>query len=191
MKTNVERKTESHIVNGLAVQAIGQAAEEVATDPSKGLTRWQVHTSWLGGARSETRVEGYEIGGQRVKKDFRIQTDEPLELFGTNQAPNPQEVLMAALNSCMTVGYVALCALEGIELEEVSIESSGNLDLRGFFALDPAIKPGYEEIEYRIRVKGNGTPEQFQKIHEKVQATSPNYFNLSQPVRLKGELLAG
>ncbi|HKY62218.1 MAG TPA: OsmC family protein [bacterium] len=189
MKTNVERKAETQTVNGIDVEALGQAAEEIATDPIKGQTRWQVRTSWLGGTRSETRVEGYEIGGQRVKKDFRIQTDEPLELFGTNQAPNPQELLMAALNACMTVGYAALCALEGIELEELSIESQGDLDLRGFFALDPSIKPGYEEIGYRIRVKGKGTPEQFQKIHERVQATSPNYFNISQPVRLKGDLV--
>ncbi|HEX5034399.1 MAG TPA: OsmC family protein, partial [bacterium] len=129
MKTNVERKTENPTVNGIDVGALGQAAEEIARDPAKGLTRWQVRTSWLGGTRSETRVEGYEIGGQRVKKDFRIQTDEPLELFGTNQAPNPQELLMAALNACMTVGYAALCALEGIELEELSIECHGDLDL--------------------------------------------------------------
>jgi hypothetical protein len=30
--------------------------------------------------------------------------------------------------------------------------------------------------------------EQFQEIHENVIKTSPNYFNVSQPVRLDGEL---
>ena len=53
-------------------------------------------TSWKGGARTETRVEVYKIGGQNVEKDFVISTDEPLELGGTNTQANPQETFMAA-----------------------------------------------------------------------------------------------
>jgi uncharacterized OsmC-like protein len=134
-------------------------------------------------------VDAYEIGGKRVKKNFQIRTDEPLELFGANQYPNPQEVLMAALNACMTVGYVALSSLEGIELEEVRIEADGEIDLRGFFALDPNIKPGYDQINYTVHIKGNGSPEQFQKIHERVIATSPNRFNIANPIKLNSTLV--
>jgi hypothetical protein len=39
-----------------------------------------------------------------------------------------------------------------------------------------------------VRISGNGTPQQFKEIHENVMKTSPNYFNLSQPVRLDGKL---
>ena len=73
-----------------------------------------------------------------MQKDFTIRVDEPLELCGTNQFPNPQEYLLAALNACMIVGYVAACALEGITLQELRIETSGDIDLRGFLGLDPA-----------------------------------------------------
>ncbi|HSA60436.1 MAG TPA: OsmC family protein [bacterium] len=177
------------IVNGIDVDALSGAIGEVAKDPAKGQTRWRVATSWKGGTRTETQVEGYEIGGQYVKKNFQIRTDEPLELGGTNLAPNPQETLMSALNACMTVGYSALCALEGIELEELRIETQGDIDLRGFFGLDPSVKPGYDEIQYTVHIKGNGTPEQFRKIHEAVCATSPNRFNIANPIRLKADLV--
>jgi uncharacterized OsmC-like protein len=95
---------------------------------------------------------------------------------------------MAALNACMTVGYVAGAAVNGITLNKLEIETTGQLDLRGFLGIDPNVKPGYESIQYVVRIAGNGTPEQFRQIHENVIKTSPNYFNVSRPVRLEAEL---
>jgi len=189
MSSIAKKETENPTINGIDVTALSDSIQEVAQDSSKALTRWGVTTSWKGGTRTETKVKGYEIAGQYVEKDFSIQTDEPLELGGTNRDANPQETLMAALNACMTVGYVALCALEGIELEELRIETKGDIDLRGFFGLDTNIKPGYDEITYQVHIKGNGTPEQFQKIHEAVCATSPNRFNIANPIKLKAQLV--
>jgi hypothetical protein len=45
---------------------------------------------------------------------------------------NPQENLIAALNACLTVGYVAQCAVRGITLESLAIETNGEMDLRGY-----------------------------------------------------------
>lgn len=183
------KKTEHKIVNGIDVTSMLQNIEEVKQDANKASSRWFVTTSWQGGTKTKTHVSGYEIGGEHINKDFTIQTDEPLELGGTNENANPQETLMAAFNSCMTVGYAALCAVEGIELEELSIETSGDIDLRGFFGIDPNIKPGYEQLQYKVHIKGNGTPEQFQKIHEAVCATSPNRYNMANSIKLNGELV--
>jgi len=95
---------------------------------------------------------------------------------------------MAALNACLTVGYAAVAATMGVTLETLQIDTAGQLDLRGFLGLDASVSPGYETIRYVVRVKGNGTPEQFQQIHETVMKTSPNYFNITRPVRLDARL---
>jgi uncharacterized OsmC-like protein len=124
-----------------------------------------------------------------VHRHFTIDADEPFELLGRNTAPNPQELLMTALNACITVGYVAGAAMKGIALEKVEIETSGALDLRGFLGIDATVRPGYEAIRYVVRLKGDGTPEQFQEIHEAVMRTSPNYFNVARPVRIDAELV--
>jgi uncharacterized OsmC-like protein len=88
----------------------------------------------------------------------------PFELLGSNTASNPQELLMAALDACITVGYVAGAAAKGITLEKLEIETAGALDLRGFLGIDPSVRPGYEAIRYVVRIKGNGTPAQFQEL---------------------------
>jgi uncharacterized OsmC-like protein len=175
-------------VNGLDVDALRGIIEEVKKDPSKGVVEFKVKTGWKGQARSETAVQSYKLGGKEIKRRFTINADEPLELLGENTSANPQELLMAALNACITVGYVAGAAVNGITLSRLEIETTGRLDLRGFLGLDPKIKPGYESLQYVVRIAGNGTAEQFKEIHDNVIETSPNYFNLSQPVKLDAKL---
>ena len=87
------------------------------------------------------------------------------------------------------VGYVAQCAVRGITLESLAIETGGEIDLRGFLGIDPAVKRGYESLPYMVRVKGNSTKQQFAEIHKAVMATSPNFYNLSRPVALKPTLV--
>jgi uncharacterized OsmC-like protein len=179
------KTVEPTVVNGINVDDLLALIEGVRRNAAKGKTNWRVTTTWQGQTRSRAQVEGFEIGGERVPRRFAIDIDEPCELGGTNRFANPQEHLLAALNACMTVGYVAQCAVRGITLENLQIETDGDIDLRGFLGIDPAVPPGYEQLNYTVRIKGNGTKEQFAEIHEAVMATSPNFHNVSRPVDLK------
>lgn len=182
---------EKNIVNGIDTEALSRAVEAITLDPTKGQTSWKVTSHWRGGTRSDASVQACSIGGQQISKDFTIKVDEPYELCGTNQFANPQEYLLAALNACMIVGYTAVCALKGIALEELRIDSDGDIDLRGFLAIDPLVKPGYDSLRYTVYIKGDATPEQFAEVHEIVKATSPNRFNLGTAIALNSELKIG
>jgi len=181
-------KTKITTVNGLDVDALRQVIDEVKKDPAKGIVEFKVKTDWKGRTRSETTVDGYKLGGEKIKRRFTISADEPFELLGENTSANPQELLMGALNACITVGYVAGAAVNGITLTKLEIETSGQLDLRGFLGLDANVKPGYESLQSIVYIAGNGTAEQFQQIHDNVMKTSPNYFNISRPVRIDATL---
>jgi uncharacterized OsmC-like protein len=179
------------LVNGIDVSAVEQLAAAIAADPAAGAAAFRVATKWNGGTKTESRATSYSLGGRPHARDFTMRTDEPFELAGENTEPNPQEMLMASLNACMTVGYAALCSLQGIRLESVEIVTEGQLDLRGFFGLDPSVKAGYDELRYVVTIKADGTRQQLQAIHEAVMATSPNRWNLSAPVTLVSELVIG
>jgi uncharacterized OsmC-like protein len=179
---------QSRKINGVDPEAIRQMAC-TTTDAQKAAVGFAVNTRWKGGVSSESRVDGYTLAGKPIRKDFSILIDEPCELCGGNAAPNPQEMLMASLNACMLVGFVAGAAMQGIQLTNLEIESKGTLDVRGFLGTDPTVKPGYDTIHYVVRIAGNGTEEQFRKIHENVIATSPNRWNVANPVKLTSELI--
>lgn len=175
-------------VNGLDLDALSEVVQEIQRDPRKGMVAFRVRSAWRGQTKSRSVVDSYTIGGQDVRRHFEMDVDEPYELLGQNTAPNPQEMLMTALNACIMVGYVAGAAVKGITLEKVAIETDGELDLRGFLGIDPGVRPGYESIRYTVRIKGNGTPAQFREIHDAVIKTSPNYFNVSRPIRIDAAL---
>ena len=183
------KTAEPNVVNGINVDDLFALIEGVRREPAKGRTNWRVTTTWQGQTRSRAQVESFEIGGERVPRRFSIDIDEPHELGGSNRFANPQEHLIAALNACMTVGYVAQCAVRGITLESLAIETNGEIDLRGFLGIDPAVPQGYENLSYTVRIKGNGTKEQFAEVHKAVMETSPNFYNLSRPVVLKPALV--
>lgn len=178
-------------INGLNLTTVQKLVDGITRDPRNATVGFAVKTAWTGGVQSQTRIDGWELGGKRIAKKMKIDVDEPVELGGKNTQPNPQEYLMAAFNSCMLVGYVAGASLRGIELESVEIETEGELDLRGFLGLDPKVKPGYEELHYTVRIKGNGTEEQFREIHQTVMATSPNRWNIANPIKLTSDLFIG
>ena len=95
---------------------------------------------------------------------------------------------MSAVNACMMVGYVAQASVRGITLDSCRIETEGELDLRGFLGIDETVPAGYRRISYTVFLEGDGSRDQYEEIHQAVMATSPNYFNLSQPIPMVGRL---
>ena len=179
----------AEIVNGINVDDLKGLIAGVADNPETGATKWRVATSWQGQTRSRARIDGFGIGGEDVNRSFSFDIDEPLELGGGNAFANPQEHLIAALNACMIVGYAAQCALRGIKLERLEIKTEGDIDLRGFLGLDPAVPAGYESLQHTVIIKGDATPAQFAEVHDAVMATSPNVYNIANAVALNPSLV--
>jgi len=175
-------------LNGLDLNGLKAMVEAIEKDEVNARAHFRVRTRWAGRMRSESFVEAFDLGAEEVHGPHKIDADEPFELMGSGSAPNPQQLLMAALNACLMVGYVANASLRGIALESVEIETRGELDLRGFLSLRNDVPPGHRQIDYDVRIRGDGTPDQFADIHRAVMATSPNYFNLCRPIRMNGVL---
>ena len=53
----------------------------------------------------------------------------------------------------MTTTMVYHAAVRGIKLEEVESELEGDIDLKGFLAISDKVRPGYQEIRVKFKVK--------------------------------------
>ena len=63
------------------------------------------------------------------------------------------------------------------------------MDLRRFLGIDKNVTPGCKGLKYMVRLRGNGTREQYEEVHKTVVATSPNYYNISHAIKLNTELV--
>jgi uncharacterized OsmC-like protein len=114
-----------------------------------------------------TEVSGASASGHRLV------VDEPVSLGGGNAGANPLEYGLAALGSCQLITYRFWADRLGIRFDALSAEVEGDLDVRGFFGLDPAVRPGYGAVRVRVHIRGPETPERYEELHRAVDAHCP------------------
>ena len=116
------------------ITAVARAAGPVE-HLSQGAVRGELHP----GAGSVPAAEGRNrrpLWRLRPVEDHApILTDEPKLLAGADTAPNPVELVLAAVGSCLAVGYTAAAAAQGIVLRSLEIEVEGDLDLQVFLGI--------------------------------------------------------
>lgn len=165
-------------INGVDLAAVGELGRQLAADPAAGASTWTARTTWTGAFTSRSEARGHGP----------IFSDEPELLAGGNTAANPVEYVLAALGSCLAVGYAAAAAARGIELRDLEIELSGTIDLRVFLGLEDG-HAGYDRIEAVARVDSDAADADLQALHEHVIRTSPVGNTIERPVTLDARLV--
>ncbi len=177
------------MLNSIAVSALSEYVAEVKAQPEEGIAQYGVELNWESGTRSRVTTLPAQIGPHVVSRDFSWIIDEPRQLLGTNQAPNPQEYLLSGLGACITVGFTVGASIMGIALEHFNIKVRGELDLAGFLDARANAPIGFSAIQFDVEVAGNGTSEQFRELLDKAIAHSPNAQTLSRGTSLTGNLI--
>lgn len=173
-----------YTINGFAPSGVTELIAAIEQDAAHAQLAFHATTAWVDGTRSLTSIKSFDWAGQPYARNFSLTIDEPEELGGTNMGPNPQEVLLAGVNSCILTTFVEFCSVEGIRLEKVEIHSTGSLDVRGMLKLDESVHAGYQDLRWTMTVKGDATAEKFQQMYEATIASSPNFWNLANPVKM-------
>lgn len=171
-------------LNGFDLAELEGVANALSSDPNAGVVEFEIESTWRGQALIEHRTAHCSVGGKIVERTHTIVSDEPLELFGTDNGPNPQELLLSALNGCMLFIYLLKAASMGIEVRSLSMRSSGSLDLRGSLRL-AELPPGFGHIDYDVVIDADASPEQLEALHDIVRRDSPNAYHLLHAIALR------
>lgn len=98
--------------NSIPTAALSEFVNEVATAPEEALMDYGIEITWESGTRSRTDTKPMKIGPHQVNRSFSWKSDEPRQLMGNNHGPNPQELLLSGLGSCMMVSFIAGAPLQ-------------------------------------------------------------------------------
>lgn len=178
--------------NGVNVDQLAEAIDTISEKPDAGQFRFYAETEWTDALQCITSIDEFDQAGERITtREFHVEGDEPEQILGQRTAPNAVELLLAALGSCLSVGYAANAAAMDIELEDLRFEMEGDLDLRGFLGISEDTRPGYERVTCTTYVDASATEEQLQELRDRVESTSPLVDNISNEVSLETELVVG
>ena len=150
---------------------IAETQSAFRADPQKARATFASRSRLGEGFRSEAAL-----------RDHRVTVDEPPELGGTDKGPNPVELVLAALGTCQEITYRAYAAALGIPLEGVRVELEGDLDLRGFFAVDETVRPGYQGVRGTVHLTSRAKPEVLEQLRQAVNAHCPVLDIIANPV---------
>lgn len=185
--TQAAIKQHTHI-NGVPLAGLQDVVELLGESPEQGVLTFETRTQWLGGMRTRTHVDGFEMGGQRIPRTHVIECDEPEQIFGRDEAANPQELLLGAVGSCVSAIWAVQAAKAGVELKKLEVHMRGTLDMRGPLEL-AEVPRGFPEVSCIVHVDADASPEQLQEIHEAVQRTSPNFYHLTTAIPARAQLV--
>lgn len=90
---------------------------------------------------------------------------------GAGDVPCSGDLLLGALAACQEVTTRMVAAAMGIQLEELEVEATGDLDLRGTLGMDREVPIGFSGIrcQTRVRIKDDGRPERAKRLLENAE----------------------
>lgn len=176
--------------NGVNVEQLGAAVEAITDDPDVGRFQFRARTEWTDALQCVTSIDDFDQAGERVHThEFTVEGDEPEQILGNRTAPNAVELLLAALGSCLSVGYAANAAAMGIELDELRFDLEGDVDLRGFLGISEDVRAGYDSVTCTVYIDADATEAELAELRERVERTSPLMDNISNEVELETDLV--
>jgi uncharacterized OsmC-like protein len=111
---------------------------------------------------------------------------------GFDDAPNPGDLLCAALAACQDSTIRMVADILGITIESLEVEVVGDVDVRGCMAVDRSVKVGFRSLFCNVRLKvAPGTePQRMAALWQQAENSCVNLDTLRSgvPVKLALEL---
>jgi len=138
---------------------------------------YKAKTKWLGGTKAKAWI-----------REFKIDIDEPLELKGTNTAPNPVEILLAVLGGCVALTYHGYAKKLEVDIENLVINLEGDMIPGGWIDEENRKRRGFKQIRYEVQLKTKASKEKIHQLHKLVEEKCPISDMLNNNTEIEGRV---
>lgn len=90
---------------------------------------------------------------------------------GLHDAPTPGDLLCAALAACQDSTFRMVANIMGVELEELTVDVTADVDLRGSLLMDSQVPIGFQSMRSKVhyRAKPGTSPERLASLEKGAQ----------------------
>ena len=155
-------------------ETISNLQKDFTANPKNALVQYESNSILKEGLQSNVQL-----------RDHKLIVDEPKSFGGKDEGPSPVELILAALATCQEITYKAFATALGINLESVSVNLNGTLDLQGFLALNKNIRPGFQSITGNVDIKSSSSQDEIDKLISIVNQHCPVLDILTKGVPIK------
>ncbi|RSK28529.1 OsmC family peroxiredoxin [Bacillus sp. HMF5848] len=117
---------------------------------------------WLGGLKTSLSIRDFQ--------PFIV--DEPRNLGGTDEGPNPVELVLGALSSCTSVMIAIIAKEQNFSYEHAEFKNEGTIDLQGLMGVE-GVSPHFQIVNFEVMLKTNESDKRIAKLKEAVESRCP------------------
>lgn len=110
-------------------------------------------------------------------RDFELTIDEPEEMSGTNEGPNPLEYLLAAQAGCLNATGQQVASEMDLDIEGLELAIKGDFNQAAFAGEDDD-RTGLQNIEVTMEVEADADDETIETWAERVETRCPVSDNI-------------
>ncbi len=125
---------------------------------------------------------------ESMAREHVVKSDYGEAAGGDNQAPNPIELLLAAVAACIEASFYEFAVHEGFTVTKLSVDVEGTLDLRGLFMLDN-VAAGFKDLRYTMNIESPDDEARIREFAHKVIDHCPVVESLKQPTPVSGRIV--
>ena len=116
---------------------------------------------------------------------------QPPALLGDDSAPNPSEMALAALGSCVSVGLLANATHRGVTLDKITVEMEGDIDISAVWGVGDVPddkQTGFSDVRIKVTLAGDADDAVLQEIHDNAIKWSPVVGTYTRNVKVDSDL---
>lgn len=119
---------------------------------------------WNSGVQSSIKV-----------RDFQdMVMDEPTDLGGTDEGPNPMEYVVGSFVGCFTVMLQLIGGELGVKVKDLEISAEGDIDVRGLFGTAD-VSPHFQAFRSVVSFTAEGPAEKIEELKVEAVKRCPAY----------------
>jgi uncharacterized OsmC-like protein len=163
-------------LNDVDVDGMKELDRKIRENPALGKRTVKLRSTWQRGAKALVEIGSQQTMGKESvprTRRFFVTMDAPSGLGGVDAAPTAAESLVAALAGCLTSGIAANAALFDVPIDAIGIEMEADIDFRGLFGHDRAVRNGFTDIRYTVTIQSPASEQQVRRCKETIDRKSP------------------
>lgn len=170
------------------ISKVRETVDAVKANRGLGKVTFCMHGKSAGGVAFESETGALIQNGQADasrRGHFKLVSDEPVPLLGTDRGVSPAEYALECLAACYTVTLTSMAAAKDIQLDEIKMDLFFDIDLSGFLGIDSSVRNGAQAIRVDVALKSsNADDAALQALVDDLPSHSPLHDTLANPVKI-------
>jgi uncharacterized OsmC-like protein len=140
------------------------------------------------GARHQEREATVRVVDNYVKvasvRGFKIFSDEPSEVGGTNKYPRPTEYIIAGVALCEMAMLVGSAADLDVKLNDIELRAKAICENGAMYDIPGSPPPGFLEVVFDLMINTDSEPSKVKELVRLAEKRCPGYNTLVNPVKV-------